>query len=330
MKLYICGNGFDIHHSLKTRYRDYKEFLDAKYPYLSREYENFPELYEYDRPWNNIEESLNIDYEEMLDNAIQYYYPDVSSDSDSRWNDLDIDIEESTKFFYIFTGECFFEWIYSIDYSNAKKDVNLGLTTNDLYINFNYTDTIQKLYNVPDERVFHIHGAVNQVPTSILLSMDVFPSVPLECIDGIEPIVRRDTHNSNTIREYIQFGATGITPDSVYKELEKKYEDDDFYGVSIEPAVRTIKSIVEVTTKNVYQNYDRLENFVNCDDVDEVIIMGHSVSESDMPYYIDILCPKFRHCKWTAYCYGGEESDAVPNIRKLEKEAGIKITIKDW
>ena len=58
--------------------------------------------------------------------------------------------------------------------------------------------------------------------------------------------------------------------------------------------------------------------------------MGHSVSESDMPYYIDILCPKFKHCKWTAYCYGGEESDTVPNIRKHEKEAGIKITIKDW
>lgn len=26
-KLYIIGNGFDIHHGLKTQYRDYKEYL---------------------------------------------------------------------------------------------------------------------------------------------------------------------------------------------------------------------------------------------------------------------------------------------------------------
>lgn len=32
MRLFIIGNGFDLHHGLKTSYRDYALFLQTRYP----------------------------------------------------------------------------------------------------------------------------------------------------------------------------------------------------------------------------------------------------------------------------------------------------------
>lgn len=35
MNLYICGNGFDLYHGLKTKYSDYKTFLESHYKWDS-------------------------------------------------------------------------------------------------------------------------------------------------------------------------------------------------------------------------------------------------------------------------------------------------------
>lgn len=92
MKLYICGNGFDLHHGYKTRFTDYKEFLKEYYPHSFSYFEEFRYLdLSLSDKWSDLEQSLSINYEDCIEDAISGFYPDLNDDSDSRWYALDID-----------------------------------------------------------------------------------------------------------------------------------------------------------------------------------------------------------------------------------------------
>lgn len=38
MKLFIIGNGFDLHHSLPTRYTDFMRFMKERHPYAAEQF----------------------------------------------------------------------------------------------------------------------------------------------------------------------------------------------------------------------------------------------------------------------------------------------------
>ena len=48
--LYIIGNGFDIHTGLKTRYADFRLWLEYNYPFI---YEDLQATYDIDVEWWN-------------------------------------------------------------------------------------------------------------------------------------------------------------------------------------------------------------------------------------------------------------------------------------
>lgn len=297
MKLFICGNGFDLHHNLPTGYGHYAEFLKAHYPRIFREYEDFPYLSspyipgkKY-TPWTDIEKSLTIDYDELMSNAVAQDYPDVSSDTDSRWSDMEVNVGILTEFLEDFTGHCFYEWLSSVDCSNAIPDLSLPLDA--LYVSFNYTDTLQVLYNIPEGNVLHIHGALKNIDT--------------KCI------------NNASIRTEIQFGSPELDPDNVCSELEQQYGDDDFYGASISLAVTTLGNAAQNASKNISNNYTRLEIFLGNHNIDEVIILGHTLSEADFSYYADIIIPKYHNVQWT-FMYHSNTDDIDSFLAKTGLE----------
>lgn len=135
MKLYIYGNGFDLHHGYKTGYRDYRSFLLKHHSHSFRAFEDFQYLdLSVSDKWSDLEQSLTINYEECIDDSIDEYYPDLNDDSDSRWYGIDIDLEEQTKFIFDFTGRYFLEWLANIDFSDPKDEIHLN--GSDLYITF--------------------------------------------------------------------------------------------------------------------------------------------------------------------------------------------------
>jgi hypothetical protein len=247
-----------------------------------KEYEAFQYLSYSDSPWADIEAALSIDYKELFFDAVQYYYPDITNDSDSHWSDLDVDIEVMTRFIYAFTGDCFFEWLSQLNFNNVHAD--LALPKDATFINFNYTDTLQRLYSIPEKSILHIHGSLNSVRSDNCIGHDVFSTTDIESVEALGPTVEKDKWNNDFIREVIQFGASDISAESVQAGLEKKYGDDDFYGASIEPAIRTLLKFVERTTKNIFRNNSVLQDFIAGKDIDEVILMGPSFGPNDDPY----------------------------------------------
>lgn len=166
--LYIIGNGFDIFTGIKSSYADFKRWLQRKYPFI---YENLCDTYKMEGEWwNDFEINIGkLDIFSFVDKFIQKNYKDELSTKDEGNNKAEeLNIPPS------FLTEnpcadrlaglldvlqyCFEKWVYDIlDTIDVPNRIYLE-KQDSYYINFNYTDTLQLLYNIQEDRIFHIHG----------------------------------------------------------------------------------------------------------------------------------------------------------------------------
>lgn len=280
MRLYIIGNGFDLHHGLRTSYNYYRDFLLEKSSGVVRDFESFGYfLNEYDeneKLWSNLEKSLHFDYSEFAYHLVQDFYPDMNDESDSRWDNIYVESDVETEFAYKFVGEYFYEWIEGESQRDTCAD--LELDKDGIYLSFNYTDTLTRIYEIKPENILHIHGSIG------------------ERENGLE------------------FGSIENVYQQCEDDLVKEYENDDFYGASIESAVKKLVEVTKITSKNIKQNYDRLSEFLHGHNINEIIIMGHSISDSeyDNGYYEDVIIPFVASdTSWKIYWYDEENKDKI-------------------
>ena len=167
--LYIIGNGFDIFTGLKTRYVDFQYWLQNNYPFI---YENIVAAYDIKGEWWN-------DFEVQLGrlNVKQYVKkflpPDKPIEEILKESAERRAFEEKYNLPPSMHGShcarrlrglldilqyCFEKWVsncqkgfYNTKYINLEKD-------DSYFINFNYTDILQWIYHIPEDRVLHIHG----------------------------------------------------------------------------------------------------------------------------------------------------------------------------
>lgn len=152
-KLYIIGNGFDLWHELRTGYEHFyafaKEMLDALEKYYS--FDVAREAW-----WCDFENSLGRfdwrSFYEAHDNT------DVTAENFSRSEvyGLEDDLTEQVDRHVEAISESFRKWIEGVDISLAKK--KLAFPEDAGFITFNYTSTLQSVYGISDEKVFHVHG----------------------------------------------------------------------------------------------------------------------------------------------------------------------------
>lgn len=299
--LYIIGNGFDLFHELPTAYCNYKEYLKDEYPSLVKEYESFPFLMDKinhaDR-WTDIESSLELDYEDCLEDALHAYPLDLRQDNPG-WNDPQISLDVQTRFIKDFTGELFFKWISSIDIERAKGSVIFNPDA--VFITFNYIETLEKRYSIDDSEILHVHGSVRDVEVNAFLQCDIgtvaSAHVP-EDWDGLDVDLYRDETNNQIAKSVIQFGCPNNSPDKLREELERIYKDDDFYGAYVEPCVKVLEDFCEHAGKDITANYPQLMQFLDSFNIDRVCIFGHSFDGIDYPYYADVFLPRYRNLPW--------------------------------
>lgn len=165
--LFIIGNGFDLNHSLPTGYNIFytcithnkqgREFVRT----IERIIEKSPHMF-----WKDFERNLwhiTIDY--ILEDALQ------ELDSYNRLFDYET-MDKSHMVNYSFEQhiEPLFHlddlvktWIQSIECSEAIKKIGFErkFSSDSYFLNFNYTHTLQELYNISPSRIHHIHGDIN-------------------------------------------------------------------------------------------------------------------------------------------------------------------------
>lgn len=171
--LYIIGNGFDLYHGIRSSYVDFANWLKSNdsglYQIVSRFYLSKSESF-----WNKFEESLGNISDSMIGNNIGNS-PYVIECLDSSFPDILRTVIDDNRFITnkncspelgVFSDKlvnriqsAFESWISDLTIPDIKK---LKIETDDSYfINFNYTNTLESIYNIPKDQILYIHGNVS-------------------------------------------------------------------------------------------------------------------------------------------------------------------------
>ncbi|ELB2852742.1 hypothetical protein HJ049_03800 [Vibrio parahaemolyticus] len=260
--LYVIGNGFDLWHGLSTRYQQFYEFakdtLDEVGNYYSFEL-SVPE------PWHDFENALGdycwehfFDFHNEVDVKDEGFRP-------SQLYGLEDELSEQTDLHVNSIRNCFTAWVEQIDVCGASKQ--MAFPEDARFISFNYTSTLQAIYDIADDKVLHIHGNVEQRD---------------ELVFG----------HGMAIQEAPEFDEHGESNRSMFSDAEAaaKY-----------PLYALKKPVDDVLER--YKDY-----FESLDDISEMVVIGHSLNEVDLPYF-KRLADSAPKVNWTVSYYSPDDKE---------------------
>lgn len=158
MKLVILGNGFDLHHGLRTSFAHYRDYLIAnnkndivtKVDSLITRQKGKSDFKTID--WNDIEKYLFKEFD-----SIRMSNTHSGEQKKILYNNLEQDMEKFTEGLY--------QYLIQISKSlNFKENITIKkeLKSSNVILTFNYTSLYNqyKLDNNPE--IFHIHGNLSE------------------------------------------------------------------------------------------------------------------------------------------------------------------------
>lgn len=280
MTLYIIGNGFDLHHNLDTWYSSFGRFLRDHY---SEQYDNLIKYYylpeidddekdkelkdAVDKEWGTFEDRLaDVDSEEIME-EYKNYIPDIASDDynseiHSYGQEIAGKVKELTdKLFHAFR-----EFIMQVQFPANIDTDKIAIEADSIFLSFNYTNTLQRYYNIPQDRIKYIHGNANNLTQVLVLghgrintpANDPPPTMPSGLTEEEEDYWRDQQSNNYD-----------------YSYESGKEEMNTYFN-------KTFKN----SSKIIVENQPFFESLKN---VDKVIVLGHSLAAVDSEYFKTII-----------------------------------------
>jgi len=217
-----------------------------------------------DANWSTFESSLGeaIFYtiiDDILDNGhsleISKSFSDGMEDMLNCMDELNELVSMGLKIedAFVLLKKLFYQWITeslsNIKYENYCRNTSFDTVldcvrgkTSNVYINFNYTHTLEKLYDIPPEQVCHIHGKIGDPIDNIIFghgvpfNNDVLNECPemSSFFQYISRILRKKTfrviesnkvlfENTKNVSEIYSFGFSFSNVDMVYIDEICKY-----------------------------------------------------------------------------------------------------------
>lgn len=292
-KLFIIGNGFDLAHNLPTRF-------DPHFKNIAKTYENynFWDLYQCceDDIWSDFENLLGHPDFNSLEEIFDGYTPDYSSERESDRDSIITQVQINGNL-----NDALYEFAEEAEKSLQCTKIDSRITKiidiNAYYISFNYTHTLEKIYNIPLEHILHIHGEVGK--NNLKLGYTKGNFIPEKYSFDFRK-KGRGPYIDMKIDEYID------------------NHIDDFY-------VRTAYTELLDKCKNFYKEVDieSLENFLdNKVNLEEIIVYGHSCA-IDYDYF-NYLNTRYSEVCWKFYVKGYEQEY---NVYSLIEQYTIKNAI---
>lgn len=273
-KIAIIGNGFDLSHGLKTSYSHFNKFVSELDPKLVAHVneifynQGYPkEDIEY---WSDLEVMLSslseLDYDEHYEDAFNGAETDM--DRASYWHDPEYNASQKAKnelLVPLKLKNYFDRCINSINLRNVSRKPCLEMNGYDLFINFNYTETLQDVYCIQNARIFHVHGDAN---SSYILGHNDIEKPPYP--DPYETYIDPDT------------GET--TSDADIRQAQVRESLNDTYTTLFRSYFKNSKKIIA----------DNQQWFKQFNNATHVTFMGLSMGLHDEIYVTEInkLLPK--------------------------------------
>lgn len=270
-KLYVIGNGFDLHHDINSSYRDFKTFTKQNNPNFFNKIEIYFE--DSDKLWSSFEIGLaNLNRDCIFDDW-RILNPEWNQSYKAMYrfvDDVGNDIEDLR---YQIT-DLFKNWVKSLKSACCCKKLSLE-STDAFFINFNYTNTLEYLYQINPTNILYIHGDASN-PTH-----DLIFGHHLDHLAISEKIWSEDSLEDEAL-EHIR---------SYYIHFRKPVEN----------IIKKNKGVFEF-----------LKN------VNEVYILGLSLSIVDFPYIQEIYNSVSKDAKWiVSYHNANDASNANQTFSKL-------------
>lgn len=172
--LHIIGNGFDLRHGIASRYTDFKEYAwkHNNHGYLLGLLETcYPDVNPKNgvlKLWCDLESALG---KPDIKAAFKKTTEDIKEDDENEVSYQGA-MEDTPKYILseVFKNfhSIFEEWVDQIDIDVDKIDNIPHFDRNDLFFSFNYTATLEFLYNIPRDHINYIHGRRNSTDELIV------------------------------------------------------------------------------------------------------------------------------------------------------------------
>ena len=287
-KLYIIGNGFDLHHFLKTSYYDFANYLRKQYKDIYDTLEYYVSYPSSDKDlWSNFEANLaNLNAEELLSehsDTLPNYASDAFRDRD-RYVFPDI-MEDHYQKLTTELFSAFEEFIRKVEFPDYSRKNKIFLDKDASFLTFNYTNTLERFYSINKSNIIYIHNSVFYGSDRVILG------------HGIDP---------KTFEEEKREPPKNLNPQQLEDWYNCNMNDD--YDYSYDLGKQTLMQYFQDTYKPTRDVITRhLGFFKKLTDTKEIFVLGHSLSSVDLPYFEQIVSNVKKDVKWVVSYYNIDE-----------------------
>lgn len=261
--LYIIGNGFDLNHRLPTGYGHFKAYV------RSRDRDVYDWIEDYvpaGESWADLEVALAYLDTDHIVSSLEHFMGSYADDewSDSGHHDFQYEVDRVAGGLGGTLQQLFAEWVSTIQIPDSRSAHNrlAGLDINGTYLTFNYTSTLTSVYQVPADNILHIHGESTDADSKLVIGHAWAPEERTSLFEVVN-------HE-----------------DSDHRLIEAMQSLDDYFSDTFKPS----KQIIE----------DNADFFAGLEEVDQVVVLGHSLSPVDGPYLAAVVqALKHRLVPWT-------------------------------
>ena len=281
--LYVIGNGFDRAHLMPVCYACFRNYLEGNKGkrsecdicmYRTKDSCNRKECYllsllttaiEDKKNWSDFEESLA-----KMDFRVLNIY------SDFQFNKLIDNFGECLQ-------EAFHSWVDNI--TIPPKDCRIfDIDTKSYYLSFNYTMTLEEMYNVASSNIYHVHSSFKEKQCS-----------------GRKYVIG---HSS--------------TDQQILKNMESQIQDQDQHVVDDWSIALGRLRKESLSESHYVQDFLQKMKIIPS----QIKIIGHSFGRVDFDYF-EVIRSLFPNAQWTYYYHDTKAlCEALNNINQFKREKG--------
>ena len=250
--------------------------------------------------WSSFEESL--EYIDVVD-FIENYLEQMASMNQVDMENTFCDIHQKLQGYFM-------DWILQIN-MDLCNDRRLKLNPDAYFLTFNYTNLLERVYRIPNNRILHIHGDTMNTPSRNPVVGHARKSNPIEKQkDNIDKLICERELNAHTIER-------------ITNELNYLWD-----GLSKQPSFleRTYDEI-----SNYYINEHKNE-FDQYKDLSDIFVLGHSLADVDRDYFEYVYKLSPNACWHLALLNPSERISKIADLCKLitNREGQLKVKTFMW
>lgn len=287
--LFIIGNGFDIMHGVTSRYYDFRDSISKR----SSLRETLEIWIRKENLWSDFETSLAyIDANGMLSTVDSWMDDfDVKDENDPDFSAADFFLAQEAAMGPAMTitqelPKQFRRWANTLTPKGSAKPLAGLLHAESQYINFNYTEFLETLYDIPTGRILYIHGDRRNKQQELILghAPEAEDEYNLQN-EQAEPHFRGQGH-------FDAYQGALLHLNHYYDSTTKKCDD----------IIRHNKAY-----------------FSGLQEITDIIAIGHSMSIVDYPYFFEIIAHNAmpEQLRWWISWHG------VEDLRRIESFVSV-------